>query len=173
MTTHSVPHNTYKHLQQHMSNLLYDLKDTIPDSTYKALYDALNEDIYPEFTPITVPDIEEDEQAEFERKSDEMDRLFPNLPFRPNLDDLDHLDQEVCVSEYDFHNATIFHENRCYCCRPEADGGQIININRERNITYRDVYTECERQWTEEMCNHMFLERIDGKYGTITLHFGS
>jgi len=173
MTTHKVSCNTYKHLQQHMSNLLYELKDTIPDSTYKALYDALNEDLYYESTSIPVPDMEEDEQAEFERKSNEMDRLFPNLPFSPNIDDLDRLDQEVYVSEYDFHNATIFHENRCVCCRPEADGGQIININRDRNITYRDVYTECERQWTEEMCNHMFLEDIDAKHGTITLHFGS
>jgi hypothetical protein len=163
-----------------MSNMLYELKDTIPDSTYKALYDALNEDLYYEHTIVHGPDTDDDDeqakqarQAEFERKSNEMERLFPNLPFSPDIDDLDRLDQEVYVSEYDFHNATIFHENRCYCCRPEADGGQIININRDRNITYRDVYTECERQWTEEMCNHMFLEHIDAKHGTITLHFGS
>jgi hypothetical protein len=158
-----------------MSNLLYELKETIPDATYKALYDALNEDLHLETcTPVPVPDMDDDEQAEFERKSNEMDRLFPNLPFSPNLDDLDRLDQEIHVSDFDYHNATLFHEKRCLCCCPEADGGQIVNINRDRNITYRDVYTECERQWTQEMCNHIFLEgiKVNGS-GIIVLDFGS
>ena len=88
-----------------MSNLLYALKETIPDSTYKALYDALNEDLYYEHTPVFGPDTDDDDeqarqarQAELERKSNEIDRLFPNLPFSPNIDDLDRLDQEVYVS---------------------------------------------------------------------------
>ena len=154
--------HAYKSLQQSVSEALYDVKETMPDASYKKIYDSLTKHIH---APLT-----DDEEALMEYKIEQFDQLFPNLPFRANLDDLDRLDNTFKDSK----NLTIFHPNRCYCCCPEEDGGQIININRDRNITYRDIYTECERQWTEEMCNHIFLDHIlETGSGLVILSFSS
>ena len=108
--------------------------------------------------------------ADLERKIKRMDRLYPNLPFNPNPEDSDRLNKVFIKST----SATLFHPTCCYCCDPVADGGQIININRDRNIRYRDIYEECERQWTQELCDHRFLDGIiDCGDGVILMKFGS
>ena len=114
-----------------------------------------------------------DFEAEFQRKSKTMYELFPNLPFVHDTEDLDILDEPLVKSK----TAVIFYPLKCYCCCPDREGAVVIPINRDRYITRRDFYEECEKHWgvkEDDMCNHRFLEGFEIKSETqIEPCFGS
>ena len=105
---------------------------------------------------------EDFDEVEFERKIKIMDGLFPNLPFCHDADDLDILDEPLVKSK----SAVIFYPLKCYRCCPDREGAVVIPINRDRYITRRDFYEECEKHWWvkgEDMCDHRFLEGFEIK----------
>lgn len=99
----------------------------------------------------------DEEFEEFVRKSDEMTKLFPNLPFSHDVNDLDKLDEPLINSK----TAVIFYPLKCLCCCPDREESVVIFIKRDKNITIRDFYTECEKHWKEPLCNHQFLEGFE------------
>lgn len=110
------------------------------------------------------------DEEEFDRKCDIMDNAFPNLPFCPDNHHADILDEVLLES----NTAIIFHPKKCIVCCPNDIRVEIIPIIRDKYITYRDFYQECEAKWNQKMCNHRFLEVIDIKNNCqIELGFGS
>ena len=99
----------------------------------------------------------DEEYDDFVRKSEKMTELFPILPFSHNVDDLDKLDEQLINSKI----AVIFYPLKCMCCCPEREGAVVIPIKRDKNITFRDFYTECEKHWKEPLCNHQYLEGFE------------
>lgn len=114
----------------------------------------------------------EEEEADYVKKSDEMQRLFPNAAnkFCLDVDDLERLDSELIPSK----NAVILYPLKCIVCDPDREGSVVIPVNRKHNITYRDFYEECHKHWHDELCNHQFLEGFDVlTESQITPSFGS
>jgi len=110
------------------------------------------------------------DEIEFERKHNEMNKLFPNLKFCFDCDHIDILDNVLVKSK----DSVIYYKHRCMCCCPDCNLVEIIYIKKENYITYRDFYNECNMKWKYDMCNHRFLEQIDVKNNTqIELFFGS
>jgi len=106
----------------------------------------------------------------YDRRCEIMDEAFPKLPFGYDNEHADRLDEVLVESK----NAIVFHPKKCIVCRPNDIGAEIIPIVRDRYITYRDFYKECEAKWAQEMCNHQFLEDIQVKNNCqIELWFGS
>ena len=119
-------------------------------------FDALNE--------------ESDDQIEFNRKIKIMNENYPNLPFSPNVEDFDNLDDILINSKL----AIIYYPLKCAVCCPDRQGAEVIAIKRNRFITYNDFYTECNNYWSSDMCNHCFLEGLEVKNGfQIEPWFGS
>ena len=96
--------------------------------------------------------------------------LYPKLPFSIDFDEPHNLEDELLPSKI----AIIHYPLKCICCCPEREGCEVILIQREQNIKYKDLYQECNDQWKNKMCNHSFLEDITIKNNIqINLGFGS
>ena len=107
----------------------------------------------------------------FIERCDAMSKLFPNLKWTPDEKHLDILDK-VLVKNKD---AIIYYKhNPYYYSEYPVVPVEIIYIKRDRHITYRDVYLECEMKWIHDCGNHRFLEGINVYNDTqIELCFGS
>ena len=115
----------------------------------------------------------DDSFLSFEYMMEQMDKLFPNLPFSPIIEHYDCLEDSVLEEPY----ALIYQNRTCYC----VDGGDptpitiIINSYNGKNITYRNFYEEIEKKWDKKYlpCNHNFLEGLSVYNNIIQLEFGS
>ena len=112
-----------------------------------------------------------EEERLFEAKCKKMDALFPKLPFDADTDHLDILDN-VLVKNKD---AIVYYKhNRFYYSNSPTNPIELIYIKRDRFITYRDFYVECEANWIHDNGDHRFLEIIEVLNDTqIELWFGS
>ena len=113
----------------------------------------------------------DDSDEEFEFKMDKMDMLFPRLKWTPITDHFNILDEVFVKSE----DAVVYYKhNEFYYSNFPSIPVEIIYIKRDKFITYRDVYMECEENWNYENGNHIFLERMYCLNQTqIELEFGS
>jgi hypothetical protein len=113
------------------------------------------------------------EEKEYEFVVEQMDKLFPKLPFSYNTDDYYKLD-DVLV---DYPYALIYQNRTCYCVgsKDPTPITLIINSYNGKNITYRNFYEEVEKKWDRNywVCNHHFLEGLSVKNNIIDLWFGS
>ena len=133
------------------------IKRNMTESTTQteALYDEMDDDF---------------DEEKFEHNTRKMNELFPNLMFSCDPDDYEQLDDELLPNK----EAIIYHTLKCICCAPEREGAEVIHIKRNHNITYRDFYQECNNNWSNELCDHSFLEGINITNNIqITLDFGS
>ena len=107
----------------------------------------------------------------FEEKCEKMNALFPKLPFDADTDHLDILDEVIAKNK----DVIIYHKhNKFYYSNFPTTPVELIYIKRDRHITYRDVYLECEAKWIHDCGNHRFLEGINVYNDTqIELCFGS
>tara|TARA_S200002703_G_scaffold158551_1_gene169216 strand:- start:427 stop:780 length:354 start_codon:yes stop_codon:yes gene_type:complete len=115
---------------------------------------------------------EEDDfnEKKYTEKMDNMYQLFPNLKFCPLVEHYDILDDVLLKNK----DGIIYYKHECFCCNPNRTDVELIYIKRNRHITYRDFYQECNDKWKYDMCNHLFLESIDVKNDTqIDIWFGS
>lgn len=118
-------------------------------------------------------ELESDEELDkyYTEQNKKMDKMFPNLPFSGNCDDINKMDDVLCNSNI----AVIYYPLRCYCCCPNNEGAITILIYKKDNsfITYRDFYKTCEDKWKHELCDHRFLEDFEISNCVITPVFGS
>ncbi len=121
---------------------------------------------------------QDEEQKLFDANSEKMYNLFPNLPFCADIEHLVILDDVVAES----NDAIIYYKhNEYYYANFPTTPIELIYIKRDRHITYRDVYLECEMRWIHDNGNHIFLEGIcvyDETHNSLTntiieLRFGS
>ena len=112
-----------------------------------------------------------EEERLYQEKCEKMDTLFPKLPFDADTDHLDILDN-VLVKNKD---AIVYYKhNRFYYSNSPTNPIELIYIKRDRFITYRDFYVECEANWIHDNGDHRFLEIIEVLNDTqIELWFGS
>ena len=104
-------------------------------------------------------DQECDNVEEYTRKLRIMNEKYPNLPFNPNVNHLERLDYILVNS----NSAIIYLPLKCVFCCPNQEGAEVINIRRNSFITYNDFYTECNNNWSSELCNCRFLECLEIK----------
>ena len=98
-----------------------------------------------------------DDIEEYTRKLKLMDEKYPNLPFRPNVNHLDRLNDSLVNSKL----AVIYLPLKCVFCCPDRQGAEVIIIKRKHFITYNDFYTECNTNWSSQLCNCLFLESLE------------
>jgi len=120
-------------------------------------------------------DEERKEEADYDFKIEEMNKLFPKLPFSANSDDYDKLDDVLVKNTI----AVIYVDCGCHCFgqvgttenefrKPK----QLIKIERKnRYITYRDFYEKMNKhnKWTS--CDHHFLEDLI-VFDNLVIHMG-
>jgi len=140
-----------------------DFDNLNPDERFEAKQNAMMKK-FPNNNEIEIDNKEDFDEDEFERKSDAMNELFPNLPFSPNTDDYDILDNVLVENTL----AVIYIECNCHCFgrvgttenefrKPK----KIITIKRKnRYITYRDFYSTMNRYKNWISCDHSFLEQL-------------
>ena len=111
------------------------------------------------------------DDAVFIERLDKINKLFPNLKFSADTDHLDILDDVLVKSK----DAVIYFKHDKYYYENFSNiPVEIIYIKRDKFITYRDFYIECEKNWVNDCGNHCFLEGINIHNDTqIDLEFGS
>lgn len=101
--------------------------------------------------------MEDDDDILYMERCERMEATFPNLQFSPCAEHLDMLD-DVLVKNKDaivwYIHDTYYYSN--YTTKPV----EFIYIKRDKFITYRDFYEECEEKWQYECGDHRFLELI-------------
>tara|TARA_B110000305_G_scaffold77463_1_gene87062 strand:- start:3712 stop:4062 length:351 start_codon:yes stop_codon:yes gene_type:complete len=104
-------------------------------------------------------------------RMDKMHELFPKLKFCADETHLDILDDVLVKSK----DAVVYytHDNYYYSNFTNKPI-EIIYIKKDKFITYRDFYLECEKSWLNNCGDHCFLEGISIRNDTqIDLYFGS
>ena len=121
---------------------------------------------------VNIPTFDNSED-EFIYYYERMNELFPNLKFSPNEKDYNKLNDVLVQAK----TAIVYHDYTCYCWDYEnfqSHHKELFIIQRDHNITYNDFYTECEKMWKHQPCNHNFLEIIEvDENNVITMWFGS